>query len=69
MSQYGCVVEWSREGSPFSNGKYSRGHDWRFDGGAAALHHAAHEHCYIASTLHSTVRVEGGWHAAKGRAR
>lgn len=29
-----------------------------------ALHHAAHERCYIANSLRSEVRVEGGWRAA-----
>lgn len=153
MSRYTCLVEWSRAGAQFSNGKYSRGHDWRFDGGAvvrasssphlvrvpwsdpaavdpeealvaaasschmlcflslaamagyvvdrysdaaegemgtldgkpgihaivlrpqvafsgtrapddetvAALHHEAHECCYIAASLRGTVRVEGAW--------
>ncbi|WP_427790394.1 OsmC family protein [Brevundimonas diminuta] len=34
MSQHVAVVEWSRGDQPFSDNKYSRGHDWRFDGGA-----------------------------------
>lgn len=34
MSQHTAVVEWSRGDQPFADNKYSRGHDWRFDGGA-----------------------------------
>lgn len=34
MSAYGCVVEWSRGDAPFTDGRYSRAHAWRFDGGA-----------------------------------
>jgi organic hydroperoxide reductase OsmC/OhrA len=29
-----------------------------------ALHHVAHERCYIANSLRSAVRVEGSWRAA-----
>lgn len=29
-----------------------------------ALHHVAHERCYIANSLRSEVRVEGSWHLA-----
>jgi organic hydroperoxide reductase OsmC/OhrA len=29
-----------------------------------ALHHAAHEHCYIANSIRSEVRVQGRWRAA-----
>lgn len=34
MSQHVAVVEWSRGDQPFSDNKYGRGHEWRFDGGA-----------------------------------
>ena len=27
-------VSWSRRGAPFTDGRYSRAHRWRFDGGA-----------------------------------
>jgi organic hydroperoxide reductase OsmC/OhrA len=151
MSRYGCSITWERAGASFTDGRYSRAHEWRFDGGAVvrgsssphsvrlpwsdpaavdpeealvaaaaschmlwflslaaergfvvdsysdaaegcmgsidgraaiteivlhpdvlfsgpqppdaqavdALHHAAHERCYIASSLRGTVRVEG----------
>ena len=29
-----------------------------------ALHHAAHEHCYIANSVRTEVRVEGSWRVA-----
>ncbi|HUS25460.1 MAG TPA: OsmC family protein [Candidatus Binatia bacterium] len=31
---YTASVSWSRNGAPFTDGKYSRVHEWRFDGGA-----------------------------------
>lgn len=34
MSSYGCVVEWSRGDASFTDGRYPRAHEWRFDGGA-----------------------------------
>jgi len=34
MSEYVATVEWSRDGQSFSDNRYSRAHDWRFDGGA-----------------------------------
>ena len=33
MATYGAVIEWESDGG-FESGTYSRGHDWRFDGGA-----------------------------------
>lgn len=157
MHSYTCTVEWSRGDAPFTDRRYSRAHQWRFDGGAivpgsssplsvrvpcsdpgavdpeealvasasschmlwflsiaaergivvdhyvdaavgrigrfadgregvteivlrpqlvlpagqamddallASLHHAAHERCWIASSLRGEVRVEGGWRHA-----
>lgn len=34
MSEHLATVEWSRGDQPFTDGRYSRAHDWRFDGGA-----------------------------------
>jgi organic hydroperoxide reductase OsmC/OhrA len=35
MTTYTATVEWRRnEGEPFADGRYSRAHAWRFDGGA-----------------------------------
>ncbi|HZF16426.1 MAG TPA: OsmC family protein [Steroidobacteraceae bacterium] len=35
MSTYTATVSWSRPaGAPFKDNKYSRAHEWRFDGGA-----------------------------------
>jgi len=33
MSTYTATVSWARGAQPFTDGKYGRGHDWRFDGG------------------------------------
>lgn len=34
MSTYKTTLVWTRGDQPFSDGKYSRAHTWRFDGGA-----------------------------------
>jgi organic hydroperoxide reductase OsmC/OhrA len=34
MSEHTATIEWTRGDQPFSDGRYSRAHDWRFDGGA-----------------------------------
>lgn len=34
MSEHRATVEWSRGGQDFTGNRYSRAHDWRFDGGA-----------------------------------
>lgn len=31
--QHAAIVRWSRQGAPFTDGRYSRGHVWTFDGG------------------------------------
>ena len=33
MSIYTATVRWSRNGEVFTDNKYSRGHEWSFDGG------------------------------------
>lgn len=34
MSEYTATVLWQRHGATFSDNRYSRAHQWRFDGGA-----------------------------------
>ena len=34
MSTYKTTLAWNRGSQPFTDGKYSRAHVWRFDGGA-----------------------------------
>ena len=34
MSQYSAVIAWQRDGQPFTDRRYRRQHQWRFDGGA-----------------------------------
>ncbi|NJC40755.1 organic hydroperoxide reductase OsmC/OhrA [Brevundimonas alba] len=34
MSEHLATIEWSRDGQEFADHRYSRAHDWRFDGGA-----------------------------------
>ena len=31
--EYRATIVWRREGEDFGKGRYSRGHEWRFDGG------------------------------------
>lgn len=33
MGSYGAKISWSRNGEIFRDNKYSRGHEWSFDGG------------------------------------
>src|SRR5690606_27114210 len=33
MSEYTATVSWRRLGAVFTDNKYSRAHEWRFDGG------------------------------------
>jgi len=33
MSEYGATVRWTRKGEAFVDNKYSRAHEWAFDGG------------------------------------
>ncbi|MDX1404664.1 MAG: OsmC family protein [Woeseiaceae bacterium] len=34
MSEYVATIHWERGATAFTDHKYSRGHEWRFDGGA-----------------------------------
>lgn len=34
MPEFTATVHWTRNGAVFTDNKYSRGHEWRFDGGA-----------------------------------
>src|SRR5687768_2083672 len=34
MSEYTATIYWQRLGAVFTDQKYSRAHEWRFDGGA-----------------------------------
>jgi len=34
MSEHSAVVRWQRGSDEFARGRYSRAHEWRFDGGA-----------------------------------
>lgn len=33
MGQFTATVAWQRKGAAFTDNRYSRGHDWHFDGG------------------------------------
>jgi organic hydroperoxide reductase OsmC/OhrA len=34
MGEHRCTVTWERHGAAFVDNRYSRAHEWRFDGGA-----------------------------------
>jgi organic hydroperoxide reductase OsmC/OhrA len=34
MSIHTATIRWSRDGATYTNGRYSRAHEWAFDGGA-----------------------------------
>ncbi|MFL6734553.1 MAG: OsmC family protein [Sphingomicrobium sp.] len=34
MSTYTATIRWSRSGATYTDGRYSRAHEWAFDGGA-----------------------------------
>jgi organic hydroperoxide reductase OsmC/OhrA len=37
MHKYEATVAWERNGQQFGDNRYSRAHEWRFDGGARVL--------------------------------
>jgi organic hydroperoxide reductase OsmC/OhrA len=37
MHKYEATVAWERNGQQFADNRYSRAHEWRFDGGARVL--------------------------------
>lgn len=41
MSEHSAVVRWQRGNDEFARGRYSRAHEWRFDGGATVHASAA----------------------------
>jgi hypothetical protein len=59
MKQFEARLSWERGEHAFTDLRYSRAHAWQFDGGLAALHHAAHDRCYIANSLKGEIVVEG----------
>lgn len=69
--EYPALIHSARGSAAFIDNRYSRGHTWRCDGGSEApasaspsaadleaLHQRAHEHCFVANSLNSDVRVE-----------
>jgi len=47
MAVHGCRVSWNRGEAPFLDGKYSRAHEWRFDGGAVVQASASPHHVRV----------------------
>ena len=44
MGKYTATVRWSRGDDKFTDGRYSRGHQWAFDGGAVVRASASVDH-------------------------
>jgi organic hydroperoxide reductase OsmC/OhrA len=47
MHRYTATTTWSRNGSPFTDLKYSRAHRWQFDGGADLLASSSPQHVKV----------------------
>ncbi|WP_421848013.1 hypothetical protein [Marinomonas sp.] len=64
MSEYFATVEWKRGSQVFSDKKYSRAHEWQFEGGVVVpasskvLHRQSHEACFIANSVLTEVQVD-----------
>lgn len=44
MATYEAQITWQRQGAPFADGRYSRGHEWLFDGGVTIPASASPSH-------------------------
>jgi organic hydroperoxide reductase OsmC/OhrA len=44
VHKYDARISWSRDGATFSGGRYSRGHEWSFDGGVKLTASASPSH-------------------------
>ena len=55
MSTYTATTAWQRDGQPFTDRRYRRQHQWRFDGGAVVVGSSSPQ----VVTLHPQVRFAG----------
>jgi hypothetical protein len=44
MHTYRAHITWDRQGAMFAGGRYSRGHEWSFDGGVTVPASASPSH-------------------------
>lgn len=55
MHHYTALIHWQRQGAAFTDKRYSRGHEWRFDGGtrvpASSSPHAVREPYSVAAAV------------------
>ena len=55
MHHYTAHIHWQRQGAAFTDKRYSRGHEWRFDGGtrvpASSSPHAVREPYSVAAAV------------------
>lgn len=64
MSEHTAAVTWTREGAAFSDGRYSRGHVWQFDGGVSVPASAAAENAPPGCAIKAAVDPEEAFVAA-----
>ena len=47
MHHHDAEVSWQRQGEPFTDNRYSRAHQWRFDGGAVVASSMNVDECLV----------------------
>jgi organic hydroperoxide reductase OsmC/OhrA len=64
MTEFTATVHWARNGAVFTDNKYSRGHEWRFDGGAVVPGSSAPHSVPLPYSVESAVDPEEAFVAA-----
>lgn len=64
MTEFTANVHWTRNGAAFTDNKYSRGHEWRFDGGAVVPGSSAPHSVPLPYSVESAVDPEEAFVAA-----
>ena len=64
MTEFTATVHWTRDGAAFTDGQYSRGHAWRFDGGAVVQGSSSPHSVPLPYSLESAVDPEEAFVAA-----
>ncbi|NKB34107.1 MAG: OsmC family peroxiredoxin [Pseudomonadales bacterium] len=64
MSNYKATVQWYRNGEDFLNNKYSRGHEWAFDGGTVVAASASPHIVPLPWSIEANVDPEEGYIAS-----
>lgn len=64
MPEFTATVHWTRNGAVFTDNKYSRGHEWRFDGGAVVPGSSSPHSVSLPFSVESAVDPEEAFVAA-----